>query len=44
MAHSGSSGVVVTELDFEQLLQFFRVFGRTFAQVAETGLAKYFTK
>lgn len=39
-AHSGSSGGVVTEVDFERLLQFFRVFGRTLAEVIETDLAK----
>jgi len=44
IAHSGSSGVVVTALDFEQLLQFFRPFGRTLARVAETDLAKYVAK
>lgn len=40
IAHSGSSGLVVTELDFERLLQFFRVFGRTLVKVVETDLSK----
>jgi hypothetical protein len=41
IAHSGSSGAVVTELDFEQLLKFFRVFGKRLAAVAEAGIARY---
>lgn len=40
IAHSGSSGVVVTEFDFQRLLQFFRVFGRTLAQIVDTDLSK----
>jgi hypothetical protein len=40
IAHTGSSGIVVTESDFEQLLSFFRIFGRAMAQVVESDLAK----
>jgi RiboL-PSP-HEPN len=40
IAHSGSSGLVVTELEFERLLQFFRVFGRTLIGVVQTDLSK----
>lgn len=44
IAHSGSSGVVVTELDFEQLLRFFRVLAPALAAIAETALAKRLEK
>lgn len=44
IAHSGSSGLVVTELDFDRLLQFFRAFGRTLTMVVETDLSKRVAK
>jgi hypothetical protein len=40
IAHSGSSGVVVTESDLERLLQFFRAFGRTLTRIVEADLSK----
>lgn len=39
IAHTGSTGVVVSQLDFEQLLAFFRPFGRELIAVVEKGLA-----
>jgi hypothetical protein len=44
IAHSGSSGVVVAESDLEQLLQFFRPFGRALATIVETDVAKHAAK
>jgi HEPN superfamily RiboL-PSP-like protein len=41
IAHTGSSGVVVTEADFDQLLMFFRTFGRALTSVLEAELAKH---
>jgi hypothetical protein len=40
IAHTGSSGIVVTESDFEQLLRFFRAFARALTSVVEVELAK----
>lgn len=44
IAHSGSSGLVISESDFERLLQFFRAFGRTLTKVVETGLSKHIAR
>ena len=44
IAHSGSSGLVVTESEFERLVQFFRVFGRTLIGVVEFDLSKRLAK
>jgi hypothetical protein len=41
IAHTGSSGIVVTEADFDQLLEFFRTFGRALTSVLEAELAKF---
>ncbi len=40
IAHSGSSGLVVTESEFGRLLQFFRVFSRTLSKIVESHLKK----
>lgn len=44
IAHSGSSGVVVTESDLEGLLRFFGAFGRTLARIVEIGVAQHVPK
>jgi len=40
IAHTGNSGIVVTEADFEQLLAFFRIFASALASVLETEILK----
>jgi hypothetical protein len=40
IAHTGSSGIVVTETDFDQLLTFFRIFSRALTTVVEIEIAK----
>lgn len=44
IAHTGSSGIVISEPDLEQLLAFFRTFAGALASVVETELAKRFKK
>ena len=40
IAHTGSSGIVVMDSDFEQFLIFFRTFGRIFGSAVEKQLAQ----
>jgi RiboL-PSP-HEPN len=40
IAHSGNTGIVVTESDLEQLLKFFRAFAVALSAVVETQLSK----
>ncbi len=40
IAHTGSSGIVVAETDFDQLLKVFRVFSRALTSVVEVEIAK----
>jgi hypothetical protein len=40
IAHTGNSGVVITESDFSQLLKMFRIFASAFSAVIESELAK----
>lgn len=44
IAHTGSTGIVVTESDFERHLEFFKVFSRVLVQMVEADLAKHVPK
>jgi hypothetical protein len=44
IAHTGSSGIVITESDFEQLLNFFKVFSHVLVKVVEADLKKLVPK
>ena len=44
IAHTGSGGIVVTDSDFQQLLNFFRAFARALQSVTEAELAKRLAK
>ncbi len=44
IAHTGSSGIVVNQSDVEQLLIFFRAFGRALARAVEKDLTKHLAK
>jgi hypothetical protein len=44
IAHSGSSGLVVTETDLERLLRFFRAFGKALIKIVEKDVSKRLAK
>jgi hypothetical protein len=44
IAHSGSTGLAVSESELEQLLKFFRVFARGFSNVVAAGIKKLLPK